>query len=90
MQILYVCFNMTSYIFCLIQIDTMINGEPIINLPPKSIGLNKVEFTPEERAFYVRLEERSRQQFKVKFTPYSFYKPKCETFSIYLQNKCHA
>ncbi|KAJ3698289.1 hypothetical protein LUZ61_001994 [Rhynchospora tenuis] len=44
--------------------DTLINGQPIINLPPKTIGLNKVEFSPEERAFYVRLEERSRQQFK--------------------------
>ncbi|KAJ3681241.1 hypothetical protein LUZ60_015730 [Juncus effusus] len=44
--------------------DTLINGEPIINLPKKEICLSKVEFSPEERAFYVRLEERSRQQFK--------------------------
>ncbi|CAM0911077.1 unnamed protein product [Alopecurus aequalis] len=44
--------------------ETMINGEPIINLPPKTINLEKVDFTMEERAFYMTLEERSRQQFK--------------------------
>uniref|UniRef100_M8AYM2 Putative ATP-dependent helicase n=1 Tax=Aegilops tauschii TaxID=37682 RepID=M8AYM2_AEGTA len=45
--------------------ETTINGEPIINLPPKTIKLQKVDFTKEERAFYLTLEERSRQQFKV-------------------------
>ncbi|VAI87516.1 unnamed protein product [Triticum turgidum subsp. durum] len=44
--------------------ETTINGEPIINLPPKTIKLQKVDFTKEERAFYLTLEERSRQQFK--------------------------
>ncbi|XP_047078604.1 helicase-like transcription factor CHR28 [Lolium rigidum] len=44
--------------------ETMINGKPIINLPPKIINLEKVDFTKEERAFYMTLEERSRQQFK--------------------------
>uniref|UniRef100_A0ACD5ZZC5 Uncharacterized protein n=1 Tax=Avena sativa TaxID=4498 RepID=A0ACD5ZZC5_AVESA len=44
--------------------ETMINGQPIINLPPKIINLEKVDFTKEERAFYMTLEERSRQQFK--------------------------
>ncbi|KQK18942.1 helicase-like transcription factor CHR28 [Brachypodium distachyon] len=44
--------------------ETKINGEPIINLPPKTINLNKVDFTKEERAFYSTLEERSQQQFK--------------------------
>ncbi|VAI75708.1 unnamed protein product [Triticum turgidum subsp. durum] len=44
--------------------ETKINGEPIINLPPKTIKLQKVDFTKEERAFYLTLEERSRQQFK--------------------------
>ncbi|CAI0444051.1 unnamed protein product [Linum tenue] len=43
---------------------TMINGEPIIKLPPKSIGLNKVEFSPEERAFYTQLESDSSSKFK--------------------------
>lgn len=46
-------------------VETLINGKPIINLPPKTINLNKVDFTQEERSFYLTLEERSRQQFKV-------------------------
>uniref|UniRef100_A0A0D3GWZ4 Uncharacterized protein n=1 Tax=Oryza barthii TaxID=65489 RepID=A0A0D3GWZ4_9ORYZ len=44
--------------------ETLIDGEPIIKLPPKTINLDKVDFTKEERAFYLTLEERSRQQFK--------------------------
>ncbi|RLN35333.1 putative ATP-dependent helicase C17A2.12-like isoform X1 [Panicum miliaceum] len=44
--------------------ETLINGVPIINLPPKTINLNKVDFSHEERSFYLTLEERSRQQFK--------------------------
>uniref|UniRef100_A0A0D9X514 RING-type domain-containing protein n=1 Tax=Leersia perrieri TaxID=77586 RepID=A0A0D9X514_9ORYZ len=44
--------------------ETMIDGQPIINLPPKTINLDKVDFTKEERNFYLTLEERSRQQFK--------------------------
>ncbi|CAM8987954.1 unnamed protein product [Rhodiola kirilowii] len=44
--------------------DTRIGGEPIINLPPKSIQLNKVDFSPEERMFYSKLEAESRSQFK--------------------------
>ncbi|GAA0163227.1 hypothetical protein LIER_19142 [Lithospermum erythrorhizon] len=43
---------------------TLIDGEPIITLPPKIINLEKVEFTPEERAFYKKLESDSRTQFK--------------------------
>ncbi|XP_058195754.1 helicase-like transcription factor CHR28 isoform X2 [Rhododendron vialii] len=42
---------------------TLLDGEPIINLPPKSIELKKVEFTDEERDFYCRLEADSRAQF---------------------------
>lgn len=44
--------------------ETLINGVPIINLPPKTINLKKVDFSQEERSFYLTLEERSRQQFK--------------------------
>ncbi|CAL5086998.1 unnamed protein product [Urochloa decumbens] len=44
--------------------ETLINGVPIINLPPKTINLNKVDFSSEERSFYLTLEEHSRQQFK--------------------------
>ncbi|CAN0888209.1 Helicase-like transcription factor CHR28 [Linum grandiflorum] len=43
---------------------TLINGEPIIRLPPKSICLKKVDFSVEERAFYTRLEADSRSKFK--------------------------
>ncbi|KAJ4976397.1 hypothetical protein NE237_001503 [Protea cynaroides] len=44
---------------------SLIDGEPIINLPPKSIELKKVDFSKEEREFYSRLEADSRAQFKV-------------------------
>ncbi|KAL1099604.1 hypothetical protein V6Z11_D05G174000 [Gossypium hirsutum] len=43
---------------------TLLDGKPIINLPPKVIELKKVEFTEEERDFYSRLESDSRAQFK--------------------------
>ncbi|KAL0321227.1 UNVERIFIED_CONTAM: Helicase-like transcription factor CHR28 [Sesamum radiatum] len=42
---------------------TLIDGEPIINLPPKTIQLKKVDFSKEERDFYCRLEAESRAQF---------------------------
>ncbi|KAI4296663.1 hypothetical protein L6164_036604 [Bauhinia variegata] len=43
---------------------TLLDGEPIISLPPKSVELRKVEFSPEERDFYSRLEADSRAQFQ--------------------------
>ncbi|KAL8100619.1 helicase-like transcription factor CHR28 isoform X2 [Apium graveolens] len=43
---------------------TFIDGEPIITLPSKTINLNKVEFSVEERAYYKKLEADSRSQFK--------------------------
>ncbi|GMJ03408.1 SNF2-RING-HELICASE-LIKE 2, chromatin remodeling 28 [Hibiscus trionum] len=43
---------------------TLIDGEPIIKLPPKSIHMSKVDFTAEERAFYTQLEADSRSLFK--------------------------
>lgn len=43
---------------------TLIDGEPILKLPPKSICLKKVDFSHEEREFYLKLEADSRQQFK--------------------------
>ncbi|KAE9611586.1 putative chromatin remodeling SNF2 family [Lupinus albus] len=43
---------------------TLIDGQPIINLPPKTIELTKVDFSGEERAFYTKLEADSRSQFK--------------------------
>ncbi|AQK46391.1 Putative SNF2-domain/RING finger domain/helicase domain protein [Zea mays] len=44
--------------------ETLIDGEPILKLPPKTIQLNKIDFTQKERAFYLTLEEGSRQKFK--------------------------
>ncbi|XP_039138671.1 helicase-like transcription factor CHR28 [Dioscorea cayenensis subsp. rotundata] len=43
---------------------TILNGEPIVKLPPKTVCLKKVDFSSEERAFYLRLEADSRKQFK--------------------------
>ncbi|KAJ6728636.1 TRANSCRIPTION TERMINATION FACTOR 2-RELATED [Salix koriyanagi] len=43
---------------------TFLDGEPIINLPPRIVELKKVDFTEEEREFYTRLEIDSQAQFK--------------------------
>ncbi|XP_057478433.1 helicase-like transcription factor CHR28 isoform X1 [Actinidia eriantha] len=43
---------------------TLIDGEPIISLPPKTLHLTRVDFSAEERAFYAKLEADSRSQFK--------------------------
>ncbi|KAL6206929.1 hypothetical protein ACLB2K_024175 [Fragaria x ananassa] len=43
---------------------TLLDGEPIISLPPKFIELKRVEFSDEERDFYSRLECDSRAQFE--------------------------
>nr|GEV93332.1 helicase, C-terminal [Tanacetum cinerariifolium] len=43
---------------------TLINGEPIISLPPKTIMLKKVDFTAEEHGFYQSLEAEARAQFE--------------------------
>ena len=47
--------------------ETKLDGEPIINLPPKYIKMKTVKFTAEERSFYAQLEAESRSQFKVHF-----------------------
>ncbi|ESQ29335.1 hypothetical protein EUTSA_v10023220mg [Eutrema salsugineum] len=43
---------------------SLLDGKPIISLPPKSIELRKVDFTEEERDFYSNLERESRSQFQ--------------------------
>ncbi|KAF3779367.1 Helicase-like transcription factor [Nymphaea thermarum] len=53
---------------------SFIDGQPIINLPPKSICLKKVEFSLEERIFYSNLEAESRLEFK----------PYCEQLECYI------
>ncbi|KAG6387188.1 hypothetical protein SASPL_152374 [Salvia splendens] len=47
----------------LLSRGTLLDGEPIIDLPPKTIELKKVEFSKEERDFYCSLEADSRAQF---------------------------
>ncbi|KAL1560206.1 hypothetical protein AAHA92_10451 [Salvia divinorum] len=42
---------------------TYIDGEPIIDLPPKTIELKRVDFSMKERDFYRRLEADSKAQF---------------------------
>lgn len=44
--------------------ETLLDGQPIIKIPPKTIALKKINFTQEERIFYLALEEGSRQKFK--------------------------
>ncbi|XP_006841730.2 helicase-like transcription factor CHR28 isoform X1 [Amborella trichopoda] len=44
---------------------TLLDGEPIVTLPPKSVLLKKIDFSMEERDFYSKLEEESRAQFEV-------------------------
>ncbi|KAJ6802551.1 helicase-like transcription factor CHR28 isoform X1 [Iris pallida] len=44
---------------------TLLDGKPIINLPPKTVSLKKVKFSNEERNFYMTLEAESQEQFKV-------------------------
>ncbi|CDY42225.1 BnaA01g25700D [Brassica napus] len=42
----------------------LLDGQPLINLPPKKVNLNKVEFSVEELSFYKKLEAESRSRFK--------------------------
>ncbi|GAB2251206.1 hypothetical protein Droror1_Dr00017456 [Drosera rotundifolia] len=44
--------------------ETLLDGEPIIKLPRKTVELQKVDFTAEERSFYLKLETESRLRFK--------------------------
>lgn len=48
-------------------LGTLLKGQPIILLPPKTIILKKVDFNAEERGFYQSLEAESRAQFAVCF-----------------------
>ena len=49
-------------------VGTLLDGEPIISLPPKFVELKKVDFSHEERDFYSQLEADSRAQFQVWFS----------------------
>ncbi|CAL5070161.1 unnamed protein product [Urochloa decumbens] len=44
--------------------EMLLDGEPIIKIPPKTVHMSKIDFTKEERAFYLYLEENSRQKLR--------------------------
>ncbi|XP_058725735.1 helicase-like transcription factor CHR28 [Vicia villosa] len=44
---------------------TILDGEPIISLPPKHVKCKRVKFSQEEHDFYSKLETDSRAQFQV-------------------------
>lgn len=44
---------------------TLIDGKPVITLPPKTVILKRVDFSDEEHEFYLALEAESREQFRV-------------------------
>ncbi|CAN7050800.1 helicase-like transcription factor CHR28 [Brassica rapa] len=44
--------------------ETLLDGQPILHLPPKTINLTKVDFSPEEFAFYKTLEATSQSEFE--------------------------
>eukprot|EP00850_Spirogloea_muscicola_P018211 SM000164S02273 [mRNA] locus=s164:226762:245483:+ [translate_table: standard] len=43
---------------------TMIDGQPIVNLPARIVKLHVTDFSAAEAAFYAALESESRQQFQ--------------------------
>ncbi|KFK38999.1 hypothetical protein AALP_AA3G186900 [Arabis alpina] len=43
---------------------TILDGQPIINLPPKIVNLSKVDFSLEEFSFYRKLEAYAQDQFQ--------------------------
>nr|GEW30504.1 helicase-like transcription factor CHR28 [Tanacetum cinerariifolium] len=43
---------------------TLIDGKPIISLPPKTVSMEKLDFTDEELELYTNLEENSRSKFQ--------------------------
>ncbi|KAL3677102.1 hypothetical protein R1sor_027050 [Riccia sorocarpa] len=44
--------------------DTLIDGQPIVNLPQRIVTLKQTEFSEDERMFYSNLEIESRKQFQ--------------------------
>lgn len=54
-----------NHLFLFVELGTLLDGEPIITLPPKRVDLMRIDFPTEERTFYNKLEADSRKQFKV-------------------------
>lgn len=46
-------------------LGTLLDGQPILKLPPKSVSLTKMDFSSDESFFYKGLEASSRSEFKV-------------------------
>ncbi|KAJ7579840.1 SNF2 family N-terminal domain-containing protein [Mycena floridula] len=44
--------------------DTMVNGRPLVPLPPKNIELVRLEFTPREQQLYDQYERRSQEKMQ--------------------------
>lgn len=45
---------------------TRIDGEPVVDLPQRSVVLRRIAFSPSERAFYDCLQKESASQLKVR------------------------
>lgn len=43
--------------------DSMLNGQRLLNLPPKTSEVVELEFTPEEREIYNAIEQRMKIRF---------------------------
>jgi hypothetical protein len=50
---------------CHLNAASLIDGQPIVKLPPRIVKLKQAEFSLEERSFYTKLEAESRAQFQV-------------------------
>jgi len=61
--VLHLMVSAKYLLFC--YLGTLLDGKPIINLPPKVVNLSQVDFSVAERSFYKKLEADSRSQFKV-------------------------
>ncbi|KAG2298377.1 hypothetical protein Bca52824_034849 [Brassica carinata] len=54
--------------------ETLLDGQPILHLPPKTVNLTKAEFSPEESAFYKELEASSQSKFETYAAAGTVYK----------------
>lgn len=41
----------------------MLDGKRLIELPPKTVNLEKLKFSPEEREIYAMVETKSQEKF---------------------------
>lgn len=55
--------------------DSTLDGKPLVVLPPKTVTLQVLDFSPEEREVYTFVETRSQQKFN-KFLKAGFVFPR--------------